>query len=90
LPYFDPLTWHIHEMIFGFVMAVIAGFILTAIPNWTKRVPVRGFLLAALAGLWLLGRIACLISALVPTWLAIVADLSFPALLIARHLAFPK
>ena len=80
---FDPLTWHIHEMLFGFVMAVIAGFILTAIPNWTKRVPVSGFSLGALAGLWLLGRFACLISALAPAWLAIIADLSFPALLIA-------
>jgi uncharacterized protein involved in response to NO len=80
---FDPLTWHIHEMLFGFVMAVIAGFILTAIPNWTKRVPVSGFSLATLAALWLLGRIACLISAFVPAWLAIIADLSFPALLIA-------
>jgi uncharacterized protein involved in response to NO len=79
---FDPLAWHIHEMLFGFVMAVIAGFILTAIPNWTKRVPVSGFWLGTLAALWLLGRIACLISALVPAWLAIIADLSFPALLI--------
>jgi NnrS protein len=80
---FDPLTWHIHEMLFGFVMAVIAGFILTAIPNWTQQVPVSGFSLATLAGLWLLGRIACLISAFVPPWLAIIADLSFSALLIA-------
>jgi uncharacterized protein involved in response to NO len=80
---FDPLTWHIHEMLFGFVMAVIAGFILTAIPNWTKRAPVSGFLLGTLAALWLLGRIACLISALIPVWLAIIADLSFPALLVA-------
>ena len=47
---FDPLTWHIHEMLFGFVMAVIAGFILTAIPNWTKRIPVSGFSLGTLAG----------------------------------------
>ena len=80
---FDPLTWHIHEMLFGFVIAAIAGFILTAIPNWTKRAPVSGFLLVTLAGLWLLGRIACLISGLVPAWLAIIADLSFPALLVA-------
>jgi len=77
---FDPLSWHIHEMLFGFVMATIAGFLLTAIPNWTKRLPIRGFPLALLAGLWLLGRIACLISALMPAWLAIVADLSFPVI----------
>jgi uncharacterized protein involved in response to NO len=75
---FDPLTWHIHEMLFGFVMAVVAGFLLTAIPNWTGRPPVSGGLLASLAGLWLLGRIACLASAFVSPWLAVAADLSFP------------
>jgi uncharacterized protein involved in response to NO len=80
---FDPLTWHIHEMLFGFVMAVIAGFILTAIPNWTKRPPVSRFSLGTLAVLWLLCCIACLISAFVPARLAVIADLSFPALLIA-------
>jgi uncharacterized protein involved in response to NO len=79
---FDPLTWHIHEMLFGFVMAAIAGFLLTAIPNWTQRLPVSGGLLGLLAGLWLLGRIACLGSALVTPWLAIAADLSFPVVLV--------
>jgi len=79
---FDPLTWHIHEMLFGFVMAAIAGFLLTAIPNWTQRLPVSGGPLALLVALWLLGRIACLVSALVPPWLAIAADLSFPVVLI--------
>ena len=53
---FDPLAWHVHEMLFGFVMAAVAGFLLTAIPNWTGRLLVRGYLLAALVGLWLLGR----------------------------------
>ncbi len=80
---FDPLAWHIHEMLFGFVMAAVAGFLLTAIPNWTGRLPVRGSGLALLAGLWLLGRIACLISADLPAWLAIAADLSFPVTLLA-------
>jgi len=80
---FDPLTWHIHEMLFGFVMAAIAGFLLTAIPNWTHRLPVRGKPLALLAGLWLLGRIACLASALVPPWIAVAADLSFPVVLVS-------
>lgn len=80
---FDPMTWHIHEMLFGFVMAAVAGFLLTAIPNWTMRLPVSGAPLAVLAGLWLLGRVACLISATLPAWLAAVADLAFPALLIA-------
>lgn len=80
---FDPLAWHIHEMLFGFVMAAIAGFLLTAIANWTGRPPVSGAPLALLAALWLLGRISCLISALLPPWLAIAADLSFPLLLVA-------
>lgn len=80
---FDPLAWHIHEMLFGFVMAAIAGFLLTAIPNWTKRLPVSGSQLALLATLWLLGRIACLISATVPPWIAVAADLSFPVVLVA-------
>ena len=80
---FDPLSWHIHEMLFGFVMAAVAGFLLTAIPNWTLRLPVSGGPLALLAGLWLLGRIVCLVSALVPPWLAAAADLSFPVVLVA-------
>jgi uncharacterized protein involved in response to NO len=80
---FDPLDWHIHEMLFGFVMAAISGFLLTAIPNWTKRLPVRGFPLGVLVGLWLLGRLVCLTSLLVPSWLAVVADLSFPVVLVA-------
>ena len=79
---FDPISWHIHEMLFGFVMAAVAGFLLTAIPNWTGRLPVRGFRLAALAGLWVLGRVVCLISADMPAWLAIVLDLAFPAMLL--------
>lgn len=78
---FDPLTWHIHEMLFGFAMAAAAGFLLTAIPNWTRRLPVSGAPLQALAGLWLLGRAACLFSALLPPWLAALADLAFPAAL---------
>lgn len=80
---FDPLSWHIHEMVFGFVMAAIAGFLLTAIPNWTGRLPINGRPLALLVGLWLLGRLICLVSALVPFWLAVAADLSFPVVLVA-------
>jgi uncharacterized protein involved in response to NO len=80
---FDPLAWHIHEMLFGFVMAAVGGFLLTAIPTWTGRLPVRGRALALLVGLWLLGRIVCLISADLPAWLAIAADLSFPVVLLA-------
>src|SRR3954453_20304410 len=75
---FDPLTWHIHEMLFGFIMAGVGGFLLTAIPNWTGRAPVSGAPLALLVGLWALGRAVCLISADLPVWLGITADLAFP------------
>jgi len=74
---FDPLSLHIHEMLFGFIMAAVGGFLLTAIPNWTGRPPVAGLPLAVLLGLWMLGRIACLVSATLPFWLVVVADLSF-------------
>jgi uncharacterized protein involved in response to NO len=80
---FDPLTWHIHEMLFGFVMAAIAGFLLTAIPNWTGRAPISGWPLASLAALWLAGRIACLVSASIPFGLAATIDLAFPFVLCA-------
>lgn len=80
---FDPLAWHIHEMLFGFVLAAIAGFMLTAIPTWTGRPPIRGRPLAALATLWLAGRLACLISAWIPFWLAAATDLAFPFVLCA-------
>jgi uncharacterized protein involved in response to NO len=54
------LAWHVHEMLFGFLAAIVAGFLTTAIPNWTGRMPVIGGPLGALAGLWLAGRIAML------------------------------
>lgn len=78
---FDPLTWHIHAMLFGFVFATIAGFLLTAIPNWTGRTPVTRLPLFALAALWLAGRIATLVSAVLPLWLAAAIDLAFPVAL---------
>lgn len=80
---FDPLTWHIHAMLFGFVYAAIAGFMLTAIPNWTGRPPIRGAALAGLVAVWLLGRMICLVSTLVPVWLATAIELAFPFLLCA-------
>jgi uncharacterized protein involved in response to NO len=57
------LEWHVHEMLFGYVAAAVAGFLLTAIPNWTGRLPVNGASLAGLAALWLAGRIVLLVSA---------------------------
>lgn len=80
---FDPLTWHIHEMFFGFVLAAVAGFLLTAIATWTGRRPVSGAQLGALAGLWLLGRLDSLICQWIPVWLTIAADIAFPLALTA-------
>lgn len=51
-----PASWHGHEMLFGFVAAAIAGFLLTAVPTWTSSPPVAGARLAALAVLWVAGR----------------------------------
>lgn len=48
--------WHVHEMLFGFLPAVMAGFLLTAVPNWTDRLPLRGGPLLAFWLLWLAGR----------------------------------
>lgn len=78
---FDALSWHIHEMLFGFVMAAIAGFLLTAVANWTGRAPVRGSLLGVLVLLWAAGRLACWYSAQIPAPLVIATDLAFPLLL---------
>ncbi len=80
---FDPLTWHRHEMLFGFVGAVIAGFLLTAIPNWTGRLPIAGTPLAALFALWVAGRLAVLFSAVVGRWPAALVDAGFYLILAA-------
>jgi uncharacterized protein involved in response to NO len=80
---FDPLTWHIHAMLFGFIPAAIAGFLLTAISNWTGRPPIHGPLLAALVVLWIAGRVAVFVSAMLPAWIAPAVDLAFPVALFA-------
>jgi hypothetical protein len=59
---FSTVDWHAHEMIFGYVGAVMAGFLLTAIPNWTGRLPVSGARLARLVTVWAAGRVAVYIS----------------------------
>ena len=74
---FDPLAWHRHEMLFGFVGAVIAGFLLTAIPNWTGRLPIAGRPLLALFGLWLAARLAVLFSGFVGLGPAALLDVGF-------------
>ncbi len=79
---FGPLNWHVHEMLFGFAAAAVAGFLLTAIPNWTGRMPLQGVPLIVLASLWLAGRIACALSLWTGPAVAAIADLSFLAILL--------
>jgi uncharacterized protein involved in response to NO len=84
-----PWIWHAHEMIFGYAAAAIAGFLLTAIPNWTGRLPLQGGPLAGLAALWLAGRIAVMFSTTLGGPLTAALDLSFPlvfALAVAREI----
>ncbi len=74
---FDPVSWHAHELIFGYLSAVVAGFLMTAVPNWTGRLPIVGWPLAALAALWLVGRVAVAVSAGLPAGLVAALDLAF-------------
>lgn len=90
---FAPIDWHVHELIYGYVPAVIAGFLLTAVPNWTGRLPVVGGPLLGLFAIWLAGRAAVLTSQWIGPWAAAVVDLGFLAALgavIARELIAGK
>lgn len=76
-----PIAWHAHEMLFGYGTAALAGFVLTAVPNWTGRLPVSGPPLMALASLWLVGRLAGLAPQLVGELASAALDCLFlPAL----------
>lgn len=72
-----PRDWHVHEMVYGYAAAAIAGFLLTAIPNWTGRPPVQGRLLLVLVLAWLAGRLAMATSALIGVLPAMLVDLLF-------------
>lgn len=73
--------WHAHEMIFGFVATAIAGFLLTAVPNWTGTRPLAGRRLALLVAAWGAGRAAMWLAPWLPGELVVVADLAFLPLL---------
>ena len=70
-------AWHAHEMLFGFTSAALAGFLLTAIPNWTGRLPVSGTPLLGLFSLWLAGRLALLWPGVLGEAASIAIDVSF-------------
>lgn len=80
---FTPRDWHVHEMLFGYVSAVVAGFLLTAVPNWTGRLPLQGRPLAILFSVWVIGRIAVSSSAWLGWAPAMIIDAAFLVLLAA-------
>lgn len=73
----SPFKWHSHEMLYGLVPAAIAGFLLTAVTNWTGASPLRGRRLLALVLLWLAGRALMWLSTSFPAWLVALVDLAF-------------
>jgi len=86
--YFTPTYWHAHEMLLGYSVAVISGFLLTAVKNWTGRPTLTGDQLAGLCILWLYGRIAPFYASLLPDILIALIDLAFLPLL-AYHVTKP-
>ncbi len=78
---FSGLDWHVHELLYGYLAAAVAGFLLTAIPNWTGRLPVVGRPLALLVALWGAGRVAVLVSEPIGAWTGAVIDTAFLAAL---------
>ena len=83
---FTPRDWHIHEMLYGYLPAIITGFMLTAVPNWTGRLPLQGRPLLVLVLVWVAGRIAVTFSARIGWEAAAVIDNAF-LLLVAAAVA---
>jgi uncharacterized protein involved in response to NO len=80
---FVPRDWHVHEMLYGYVSAVVTGFLLTAIPNWTGQLPLQGKPLVALTIAWLAGRFAVSFSGVIGWLPAMIVDASFLLLVAA-------
>jgi uncharacterized protein involved in response to NO len=76
------INWHAHEMLVGFAMATIAGFILTAVATWTGRKPVQGSLLLVLVLAWVAGRVAMALSGFLSAGQVMFIDMLFPVLLV--------
>ncbi|WP_417347228.1 NnrS family protein [Ferrimonas sp.] len=72
-----PIWWHPHEMLFGFAMAIVAGFLLTATQNWTNQPGLKGWPLALVFFLWLLARVSLMLPTAIPLWLPALADTGF-------------
>jgi uncharacterized protein involved in response to NO len=74
---YGAVAWHAHEFLFGYVSAVLCGFLLTAIPNWTGRLPLQGGPLLLLFLIWVTGRIAMLLSDQIGAGAAAIIDGAF-------------
>lgn len=88
-PLFAPVDWHVHELFFGFLPAIVTGFLFTAVPNWTGRMPLQGNGLLVLVLLWLAGRLAVTFSADIGWVTAMAVDVAFliaVAMVIAREI----
>ena len=80
---FAPRDWHVHEMLYGYLPAVITGFLFTAIPNWTGRLPIQGTPLLVLVIVWMMGRVCVTFSAETGWLVAMLVDASFLLLVAA-------
>jgi uncharacterized protein involved in response to NO len=80
---FAPRDWHVHEMLYGYLPAVITGFLFTAIPNWTGRLPIQGRPLLLLVTVWIAGRLGVTLSAGIGWLASMLVDASFLLLVAA-------
>jgi uncharacterized protein involved in response to NO len=77
LPPLPSQLWHAHEMLFGFIAAAIAGFLLTAVPSWTGTRGIAGLPLITLTLVWVAGRLSFAAAADVPLRMIAAVELSF-------------
>src|SRR6267154_113800 len=80
---FAPRDWHVHEMLYGYLPSVITGFLITAIPNWTGRLPIQGTPLLVLVMVWIAGRLGVTFSAEIGWLVTMLVDASFLLLVAA-------
>lgn len=71
------LWWHTHEMLFGFAVAIISGFLLTAVQNWTQIPSVKGWPLAIMVMVWLLARISFFLPTVIPPIVIAIVDIAY-------------
>ena len=77
MPYGGPIWWHGHEMLFGFGIAIVTGFLLTAVKTWTDVQGLRGKLLAAFVSVWLLGRLLISFGGELNGWIVASVDVAY-------------